>query len=148
MKEELAKEFNQKVDNYRKALVYYAQNRDWETFKDKAGGLFDYVESIEFKELERRFFTIFNLILFFLIVAVIVLLNVDFEVHKELPGLKSAFFVSALAVSSFELYFFIDYRLYSGVKTTSYKRRRDLFVRNIAQDFSSYAAASSERKAA
>lgn len=147
MKEELDREFNQEVDSYRKALLYYARKRDWETFKDKAGRLFDYVESIEFRELERRFFTVFNLILSLLILAVIVLFSVDFEAHRELLRLKTTFVLSAIAVSSFELYFFIDYRLYAEIKTLSYKKRRDTFVRNIAQDFSSYAA-QSEQKAA
>ncbi len=147
MKKELAEEFNQEVDNYRKALIYYAQKRDWETFQDKAGRMFDYIESIEFKELERRFFTVFNLILSLLILAVILLFSVDFQVHQELLRLKTVFILSAIAVSSFELYFFIDYRLYAEIKTLSYKKRRDLFVRNIAQDFSSYAA-QSEQKAA
>ena len=144
MKKALAEEFNQEVDNYRKALVYYAQRRDWETFQDKAGRMFDYIESIEFKELERRFFTVFNLILSLLILAVILLFSVDFEAHHELLRLKTVFTLSATAVSSFELYFFIDYRLYTRIKTLSYKKRRNLFVRNIAQDFSSYAAQSEQ----
>ena len=144
MKKELAEEFNQEVDNYRKTLIYYAQKSDWETFQDKAGRMFDYIESIEFKELERRFFTVFNLILALLILAVILLFSVDFQVHQELLRLKTVFVLSAIAVSSFELYFFIDYRLYAEIKALSYRKRRDLFVRNIAQDFSSYTAQSEQ----
>jgi len=138
MKKELAELFNQEVESYRSGLLYYAQKCDWETFEDKAGRLFDYVESIEFKELEHRFFTVFNLILAFLVLALTILFSVDFQVHKELLRLKSGFILSALAVSSFELYFYIDYRLFIGIKTISYRKRREKFIKGIEQDFRSY----------
>ena len=147
MKKELAEQFNEEVDSYRNALLYYARKYDWETFKDKAGRLFDYVESIEFKELDRRFFTTFSAILAVLILAVIALVSVDFQVHQELLRLKSGFILSALVGSSFKLCFFIDYRLYVEVKTVNYKKRRDNFIKNIEQDFKGYAA-QTERKAA
>jgi hypothetical protein len=139
MRKELAELFNQEVESYRKGLLYYARKCDWETFEDKAGRLFDYVESIEFRELERRFFTVFNLILAVLVLALIALFSVDFQVHQELLRLKSSFILSAVAVSSFELYFFIDYRMFIGIKTVSYKRRRENFIRGIERDFRSYA---------
>jgi hypothetical protein len=147
MKRELAERFNQEVENHRKALLYYARNCDWETFEAKAGRLFDYVESIEFQELERRFFTVFNMILAVLAVGVIALLTVNFEAHQDLLRLKHAFILSALAVSSFELYFFLDYRIYIHVKSYSFKKRRENFIRNIERDFRSYSA-QSERSAA
>lgn len=147
MKKELAELFNQEVESYRNGLLYYARKRDWETFEEKAGRLFDYVESIEFRELERRFFTVFNLILAVLVLAVIMLFSVDFQVHTELLRLKSGFILSAVAVSSFELYFYIDYRMFIGIKTFSYKRRRENFIKGIEQDFQSYAV-QGERKAA
>src|SRR5512142_975493 len=101
MKRELAERFNREVENHRKALLYYARKCDWETFKAKAGRLFDYVESVEFRELERRFYSIFNLILGFLVLAVIGLMMVDFQVHQELLRFKNTFVVSALAVSGY-----------------------------------------------
>lgn len=147
MKRELAEQFNQEVDNYRKALLFYARKCDWETFKAKAGRMFDYVESVEFRELERRFFRVFNLILGILVLAVIGLFSVDFGVNQELMRLKNFFIVSALAVSSFELYFFIDYRMYINFKTFSFRKRREKFIRGIEQDFRRYAV-QSERRAA
>lgn len=147
MKKELAELFNKEVESYRNGLLYYARKRDWETFEDKAGRLFDYVESIEFRELERRFFTVFNLILAVLVLAVIMLFSVDFQVHTELLRLKGGFILSAVAVSSFELYFYIDYRMFIGIKTFSYKRRRENFIKGIEQDFQSYAV-QGERNAA
>jgi hypothetical protein len=139
MKKELAELFNQEVESYRNGLLYYARKRDWEMFEEKAGRLFDYVESIEFRELERRFFTIFILILAALVLAVIMLFSVNFKVHEELLRLKSGFILSAVAVSSFELYFYIDYRLFIGVKIFSYKKRRENFIKGIEQDFRSFA---------
>jgi hypothetical protein len=147
MKRQLAERFNQEVENHRMALIYYARKCDWETFEAKAGRLFDYVESIEFMELERRFFTVFNLILGFLVLAIIGLLTVDFEVHRELFKFKNSFVMTALAVSSFELYFFIDYRMYVGVKTRFYKKRRENFIRNIERDFRGFSV-QQERSAA
>jgi hypothetical protein len=147
MRKELAELFNQEVEGYRKGLLYYARKRDWETFEEKAGRLFDFVESTEFRELERRFFTVFNLILAVLALAVIALVGVDFQVHQELLRLKSGFILSALAASSFELYFFIDYRMFIGIKNFSYKRRRENFIKGIEQDFRSYAV-QGERNAA
>ncbi len=135
MKRQLAERFNQEVENHRKALLYYAGKCDWATFESRAGRLFDYVESVEFMELERRFFTIFFFILCALVLVVIGLVAIDFEAHRELFKLKSSIVMTAVAVSSFELYFFIDYRIYTGVKTRYYKKRREDFIRNIERDF-------------
>src|SRR5512143_852703 len=147
MKRQLAERFNQEVENHRKALLYYARKCDWETFHAKAGRLFDYLESIEFRELERRFYSVFSLVLGFLVLAVIGLMTVDFQVHQELPRLKNAFVMSAIAVSSFELYFYVDYRMYVDVKTRCYRKRRETFIREIERDFRGFAV-QPERKAA
>lgn len=139
MKREFADQFNQEVDGYRKALLYYARQCDWEAFKARAGRLFDYVESVEFQELERRFFKTFNLVLAALVLAVIALCGVDFNAHQELLSLKNAFVLAAIGASSFELYFFFDYRMYCDIKTFCYKKRRENFIRNMEQDFRSFA---------
>jgi hypothetical protein len=147
MERQLAERFNQEVENHRKALLYYARKCDWETFQAKAGRLFDYVESMEFRELERRFYSIFSLVLGFLVLAVIGLVTVDFQVHQELLRLKNAFVMSAVAVSSFELYFYVDYRMYVDVKTRYYRKRRETFIREIERDFRGVAV-QQERRAA
>ncbi len=138
MKKELAEQFNQEVDGYRNALLFCARKCDWESFKAKAGKLFDYVESIEYSELERRFFTVFTLILIVLGLAVIALFGVDFEANPALQRLKQSFVVAAIAGSSFELYFFLDFRMYVDIRTSFYKKRRESFIRNIEQDFRGY----------
>src|SRR5512143_4129576 len=115
MKRQLAERFNQEVENHRKALLYYARKCDWETFHAKAGRLFDYLESIEFRELERRFYSVFSLVLVFQVLA----------------SLKNAFMMSSIAVSSFELYFYVDYRMYVDIKTRCYRKRREIFIREI-----------------
>lgn len=138
MKKELAELFNREVESYRSGLLYYARKCDWEKFENKAGRMFDYVESIEFRELERRFFMVFNLILGVLVLGVILLFSVDFQAHQALLRLKSGFILTSLAVSSFELYFFIDYRTFISIKTFSYKRRRENFIKGLEQDFQNY----------
>ena len=147
MKRGLEKQFNQDVENYRKALLYHARISDWETFKAKAGKMFDYVEAIEYSELERRFFKNFNVVLVVLIVIVVALFNIDFGATPELMRLKNAFVLAGLGVSSFELYFYVDYRIYMRVKTVHYAERRERFIRNIESDFRSYVL-QAERKAA
>lgn len=138
MKQKLEKQFNHEVETYRKSLLYYAKKADWPAFEAKAGRLFDYVESIEFKELERRFFNTFGLILGGLILAVVAFFNVDFGVHQELMRMKSSFLFCALAVCSFELYFYLDYRIYVHVKTSYYSQRRTRFIQGIRKDFRKY----------
>lgn len=147
MRRDLAEQFNREVDNYRKALLYYARKCDWETFEDKAGRLFDFVETVEFRELERRFFKVFYLILSVLILAVIGLISLNFEGNQELMRLKNIFIISSLAGSSFELYFYVDYRMYIDVKTRLYRTRREKFVRGIERDFRGYAVQTTQKAA-
>ncbi len=135
MKRDLAKQFTQEVEGYRKALLWHARASDWEAFELKAGRLFDYVESIEHVELEKRFFSVFYIILGVLILTIIALFGVNFEVAPELIRLKNAIILAALAASSFELYFFINFLRYTDARTSLYKKRRDNFVRNIEKDF-------------
>jgi hypothetical protein len=138
MRKGLEKQFNQEVETYRKALLYHARISDWETFKAKAGKMFDYVEAIEYSELERRFFTNFNVILVVLVAIAFALFQVDFAVTPELLRLKNSMILAGLAVSSFELYFYLDYKIYIKVKTVHYPERRERFIKNIENDFRAY----------
>ncbi len=147
MRRELAEQFNREVDNYRKNLIVLAQNCDWKGFEAKAGRLFDYVESIEFMEIERRFFRTFNLILCILILGVIGFLSIDFSLHQELLRFKYTFVATAIAASGFELFFFVDYRMFAQGRTFGYRKRRENFIRSIERDFRTYAS-HAERKAA
>ena len=147
MKRGLKEQFNQEVENYRRALLYHARTSDWETFKTKAGKMFDYVEAIEYSELERRFFTNFNVILVVLIAIVVALFMVNFAVTPELLRLKNTMILTGLGVSSFELYFYLDYKIYMRVKVRHYTDRREKFIRNIEKDFRTYVL-QVERKAA
>jgi hypothetical protein len=135
MKRGQENQFNQHVESYRRALLYHARIGDWETFKAKAGRMFDYVESIEYSELERRFFKNFNTVLIVLIAIAIALFQVDFEISPELLRLKNLVVLAGVLGSTFELYFYINYRTYVKIRTTYYAERRDVFIRNIEQDF-------------
>lgn len=138
MRKERAEQFSREVDSYRKALLFCARKSDWEEFKAKAGKLFDYVETIERVELERRFFSVFSVILAALVVAVIALFSVNFEVSPESMRLKNTVLFTAIAASTLELYFYINYRTYAGVRTSLYKERRENFIKNIEKDFRSF----------
>lgn len=138
MKKKLAEQFSREVESYRGALLFCAKKRDWEEFKAKAGRLFDYVESVERVELEKRFFTIFSAILAALVLAVIALFSVNFEVNPESMRLKNTVLFTALAASTFELYFFLNYRTFAGARTSLYKERRENFIKNIEKDFRNF----------
>jgi hypothetical protein len=148
MKQELKEQFNEHVENFRRALLYHARISDWETFKAKAGRMFDYVESIEYSELERRFFKNFNAVLVILIAIAVALFQVDFAVAPELLRLKNLIVFVGVLAGSFELYFYINYRTYMKVRSVYYKERRAKFIRNIEQDFRSYVVRTELSKAA
>ncbi len=139
MRKKLAEQFNREVESYRRALLFCSKKSDWEEFKTKAGKLFDYVEAVERVELEKRFFSVFSLILAALVLAVIALFSVNFEINPESMRLKNTVLFTAIAGSSFELYFFINYRTYAGVRTSLYKERRENFIKNIEKDFRNFA---------
>lgn len=141
MKKELADQFNQEVDGYRNALLYRARKCDWDAFRVKAGKLFDYVEAIEFAELERRFFSIFWMVLAVLILALIALFNIDAGVSEELRRLRNMVILASLAGSGFELYFYLDFKIYMKSKMRYFKRRRERFIMNIEKDFREFTAA-------
>ena len=139
MRRELHEQFNREVEGYRKALLYHARACDWDAFKAKAGRLFDYVESIEFSELERRFFAVFTPVLIALSFAVIALLGVDFSVHAEWLRFRNLLILTALMAGCFEFYYYRAYQSYLKLKARYARRRRELFILHIEADFRGFA---------
>jgi hypothetical protein len=135
MKKELADNFNKEVERYRQTLLKLARSCDWDTFKMKAGNLFDYVEWIEIAEIENRFFRIFKSVLVVLVAVVVAIVNMDVAIHPDLARVRYSIILLAIAGSCFELYFFLDFRMYMEVKSLCYQKRRDKFIRNIEKDF-------------
>jgi hypothetical protein len=138
MKKTAKKTFNREVDTYRKALLYYARKRDWPAFEAKAGRMFDYVEAVERNELERRFYSRFSIILAGLVLAVVALLSIHFEVSSQLIRLKNTITFGSIMASTFELYFYINYRTYTGGRVSLYQERRTNFINGIETDFRTY----------
>jgi len=138
MTQELARQFSDEVERYHRALDYFARVREWERFKERAGGLFDYVEHVEATELERRFYRIFNMILTVLAVSIVALFSVDLPAGADWPYYKRALVLACLAVSAFELYFFLNFRWYADMRKAGFRRRRERFIRNIERDFRSF----------
>ncbi|HTP03547.1 MAG TPA: hypothetical protein VMM54_00140, partial [Nitrospirota bacterium] len=60
---EFAHRINEEIERYRNALLHHAKQCEWESFKSKAGALFDYLEKIELSEIQRKFFRMFKIIL-------------------------------------------------------------------------------------
>ncbi len=135
MKKELAHRFNEDVERYRNILLDYARKCKWDAFETIAGKFFDYVESIELGEIRNKFSRTFGIILIALLLFLITVFRIDVASHPELTGLKDSIIVLAIAVSCFELYFFLNFRTYVAGKLSSFKRRRDNFVKMIEMDF-------------
>ncbi len=138
MTRELAKQFNSDVEQYRRSLLYFAGHCNWEEFKVRAGRLFEYVERIEASERERRFYTVFFCILGALGLGIVILLGIDPWVLAG-PDQRQTLFVIALAGCGFELFFYLNFRRYAEVRMAGFRRRREMFIRNIERDFRSFA---------
>ncbi len=132
---EFANRINEEVERFKNALLHHAKQHEWDSFKSKAGTLFDYLEAIELSEIQRKFFKIFRIILVALAVAIIVLWKMNGEAYPPLLRFKDFFAMIAIAGFCFELYFFVDFRIYVGNKMSWYKKRRERFIKNIEQDF-------------
>lgn len=135
MRKELCETFNKEVTEYKNALLYYAKICDWEAFKINAGRLFDYVESIEMSETEKRFTKIFRAVLIILISAVVLIFRMNPGSLSEFARLRELMILTALAGCGFEVYFFLNFRFYMELRTVLYKRRRERFIANIERDF-------------
>lgn len=133
MDSELYRAFNDEIHRYRRTLIYDAKRCEWDHFKDIAGRLFDYCESIEMTEIEKRFLRIFGIILAVLVFGVAFIARMGAD--PELLGVKRLIIFLSIAGSCFELYFFMNFRHYMEYKTVFYKKRRERFIRNIEQDF-------------
>ena len=144
MKKEHAEQFNQEVDRYRTALLTAARISDWGAFKTRAGKLFDYIETVESSERERKFFSVFNAFLSVLVAVVVMLLAMDFIATTAALEVRRTCILMALAGSGFELFFFVDFRLYNEARKSDYARRRQRFILGIEQDFRSLACQNRE----
>jgi hypothetical protein len=126
---------NEEVEGFRKALVHFAKACEWETFEKKAGGLFDYLESVELAVLEKKFFKKFLIILSVLIAAVVFITKLDSQTFPALLKYKGVIIQGAIAVSCFEMFFFMNFRIYVNAKMSWYRKRREQFIRDIKDDF-------------
>jgi hypothetical protein len=132
---EFANRINEEIERFKNALLHHAKQCEWDSFKKKAGILFDYLEAIELSEIERKFFKIFRIILVVLAVAIVILWKMNGEAYPALLRFKDSLVIIAIAGSCFELYFFLDFRMYVEHKMSWYKKRREQFIRNIEKDF-------------
>jgi len=143
MSRSLHESINKEVEQYRRALVHFAKAREWETFEKKAGILFDYLETIELMILERKFYSVFITILAVL-VGIIAILKADGRFFPMITRYKEYVVLLAAFATCYELYFYLNYRLYVGVKMSRYKKRKEQFIRNIENDFKEYTMGSGE----
>ncbi|MDA8098630.1 MAG: hypothetical protein M0042_03270 [Nitrospiraceae bacterium] len=138
MKRERAEQFNREVEAYRRVLLFLAKQRDWKSFQDWAKSLFDYVESVEAGERERRFFGIFSSVLAALALTVVVVFGIEPAFLGDWMGLRNALIMGALGGSGFELVFYYDFRVYVKVRMAHYQERRIAFIRGLEGDFREY----------
>ncbi|HUI46336.1 MAG TPA: hypothetical protein VL122_10195 [Nitrospirota bacterium] len=135
MRQSIHESINTEVEQYRRTLVHFAKAREWETFEKKAGMLFDYLESIELTILERKFYSVFIMILAVLVGIVIVILKADGRFCPVITRYKEYVVLLAACATCYELYFYLNYRLYVEVKMSRYQKSKEQFIRNIENDF-------------
>jgi len=135
MEKELYNNFNDEINRYKNALLFYAKKCDWDTFKVNAGRLFDYCESFEMSVIERKFFRISKIIVFVIFLMVVLIVKMNPNKYPELARVNEIMTLIAVATSCFEVYFFCNFRMYMKSKIVYYKRRRERFIMNIQRDF-------------
>lgn len=136
MTKELAKRFSEEVENYRRALDYFARKCEWEEFKARAGRLFDYVEDVEASERERCFFSLFYTILVCVAGAAAALIGLD-AAEGAWAQYRTSLFLVCLAACGFELFFYLNFRRYADNRKSGFRKRREAFIRGIERDFRS-----------
>jgi hypothetical protein len=135
VKKEQAARFSEEMEQYRRALSHFALQGDWAAFRSRAGSLFDYVETVETAERERRFFLLFGAVLAVLIAAVVAIVGIEPGVHPKWPHYRNLLVLMSALGSSFEVYFFINFRLYTDERMLCCKQRREVFLQGIESDF-------------
>jgi len=135
MRDEIRKVFNADVERSRQALIFAAKACEWETFKVRAGRLFDYIESVEISEIERKFFRVFMGILLIVMLIAIVILNADSIFSPHLSKYREKLTVIGLCIGCYELYFILDFKLFMKAKLSCYRKRREHFIRDLEKDF-------------
>jgi hypothetical protein len=135
MRKELGQVFNDEVERYRRALIFAAKTCEWETFKVRAGKLFDYVESVEISEIERKFFRISMTILLVVVLITLVILNADTVLSPQMSKYRENLTLIGLSIGCYEFYFVLDFKLFMKAKMSCYRKRRERFIRNLEKDF-------------
>lgn len=131
--------FDQEVESSRRALLYFARQCDWDAFKARAGRLFDYVEQVEAVVREQRFYRLFFAILAALVLAVMIVTGWNPGEDPRWQDFRRNVIFASLAASSFELFFYMNFRRYVEARASVHRQRREAFIRGIMQDFREYA---------
>jgi hypothetical protein len=93
------------------------------------------VETVETAERERRFYQVFGSVLAVLMAAVIAIVAVEPGVHPGWPNYRNLLVLASVLGSSFELYFFINFRTYVDQRILCCRKRREAFLQCIERDF-------------
>ncbi len=136
-KKRFADKMNREIEEFRRALIFEANNCDWDTFEGKAGMLFDYLESIEVSEIRRMFSLILRITGAVLLLAGLALALVSSGSNPPMLRFEAVLIVSIAGGLIFEALFFVDFRVVTRFKASHRSRRRKRFVRNIENDFRS-----------
>ena len=98
------------------------------------------METVEAVERERRFFAVFNSVLALLAAGVLLVLGIGPRLHAAINDYRDLAVVLSLAGFGFELFFYMNFRTYVAARMAGFQRRRQVFIRNIENDFRSFTA--------
>ncbi len=135
MNKEIDRKINEQVTTYKNSLAFYAQICKWDAFADSAGLLFDYLESVEMSEFERKFFSISKVVAAVLVLTVLFIIRLSTGAYPDLLRFKEVLILFAIGGCCFEVYFLYNFRMYKRGKTIYYEKRRKKFIRDIKVDF-------------
>jgi len=135
MRRENHRAFNAEIGRYKNALTYCAQSNDWKNFRANAEKLFDYCEAVEALEIERRFTRVFWIIIGFVITGLFLMIRIEPWALPGFQNVKKLIFFTTFAGSCFDLYFYLNFRVYMNHKAVFYKNRKKDFIIAIERDF-------------
>ncbi len=138
MNDQFQEKLNPEIEQYKKALLFFARVCDWESFRTNAAKLFEYLESVEVSLLKKKFYRTIAIILIALAAALGVFSIVSSAGSPFFEKYRIVVAVGAVAGLFFELLLVLEMHLYLSFRASKQKRREARFIKGITDDIKAY----------
>lgn len=135
MDRQVTRKLDNEISRYRKTLVYFAKTCDWKNFQNRAATLFDYLESVELFLLKKKIYQLFNIIFAVLAVTFLIFTTLSGSVSPLLMKYWGQLALSVAAAIFLGVLFFLELRMYTSIKATRLKKRKEKFIKTIEDNF-------------